>query len=271
MKIGLHYSTSSNNNGPGKVVTNLIKGLNLLNIEVVSNEICEYNGILQLNSKHTFNCPKNTFVGPNICVIPDEVPYIWNLYNKFNVPCEWVLNLYKLFHVTPNKNIYVWPVGIDTDKFIDLNYTPKQDVLIYCKNNIDKLASIENFFKNNGMKYSVLIYGQYNEQEFIESVNSAKCVVLLTKTESQGIAYQEILSMNRPCFVIEKNVWDDYGIQFPASSVPYFDSTCGIISNDINEFESFYNNLYSYKPRQYILNNLTLAEQASKYIEYVKA
>jgi hypothetical protein len=65
-------------------------------------------------------------------------------------------------------------------------------------------------------------------------------------------------------------VWDDYGLPVPASSVPYFDSMCGVVSYDINKFELFYNNLNKFSPREYIVNNLSLVKQASKYIDYVK-
>ena len=270
MKIGLHYSNTLNNNGPGKVASNLIAGLNELNVEVISNEICQFNGVLQANCKHIYNCPENSFIGPNISVLPIEVPYIWNQYKKFNVPCKWVYDLYKSFSVTQNKQIYVWPVGIDTKKFCNFNYTPTYDVLIYSKNTKEKLPTIIDYFNKIGLSFCVLIYGEYTENEFIEKVNKSKCVCLLTKTESQGIAYQEILSMDKPCFVIDKNVWDDYGMTVSASSVPYFDSTCGVISTDIIEFESFYSKLNEYNPRNYVLNNLTLAKQAEEYIKYLK-
>ena len=47
MKVGLFYSTQGNNNGPGKVVSNLVKGLELNGIEVLHNQLGEYNGCLQ--------------------------------------------------------------------------------------------------------------------------------------------------------------------------------------------------------------------------------
>ena len=270
MKIGLHYSVASNNNGPGKVVRNLIKGLHQLNVEVVSNEICEYNGVLQLNCPNIYNCPLNSFIGPNISVLPTEVPDIWNRYNNFNLPCEWVYNFYKKFQITQNKNIVIWPVGIDTEKFCNLNYQPKYDVLIYCKNKTENLREVEYFLEKHGLTYFVLIYGKYSEDDFIEKVNLSKSVILLTKTESQGIAYQEILSMNRPCFVIEQNCWNDYGINVPASSVPYFNDECGIITNNIENFCNFFKKLSIFKPRKFILDNLTTSQQASKYITYLK-
>jgi|688.fasta_scaffold07345_9 hypothetical protein len=270
MKIGLHYSTTANNNGPGKVAQNLIKGLHSLNIEVVPNEICEYNGILQLNCKNIYNAPLNSFIGPNISVLPTEAAEVWKRYNSFNVPCQWVYDFYSLFEITKNKSMHIWPVGIDTEKFCDLNQTKKYDVLIYCKNTKDKLPHVENFLKQLGLTYTVLVYGQYNEDEFIFNVNASKCAILLTKTESQGIAYQEILSMGVPCYVINKPVWDDYGIDVPASSVPYFDENCGIVEHDSNKFELFYNNIFKYNPRKYILDNLNLKKQAFSYVELIK-
>lgn len=269
MKIGLHYSISSNNNGPGKVVKNLIKGLNLLDIEVISNEICEYNGILQLNYNALNYCNDTTLIGPNICVLPNEIPFIWTKFKKHIVPSDWVCSLYRSFDITKNNDIFVWPVGIDTDTFIDFEKKPKYDVLIYCKNRSNELDNILNYLNHKGLTHITLIYGKYSEEEFIQKANDCKVCILLTKTESQGIAYQEILSMNRPCYVLNKDKWDDYGIVFDATSVPYFDYTCGMIASDINFFEYFYENK-NYKPREYIINNLSLLKQASKYIELLR-
>lgn len=271
MRIGLHYSLSSTNNGPGKVVSNLIKGLSKFkNIDILHNEIGDYNGVLQL-CPNILHFPNTSLIGPNISTFPVEVPDVWHKYTKFLVPSQWVLDFYKTFELTMNKNIFIWPVGIDTDKFISSEQIPTHDVMIYSKNMSDKLNLVIDKIKKLKLSYKLLEYGKYNESEFIECVNSVKCAILLTKTESQGIAYQEILSMNRPCYVLNKIVWDDFGPSYPASSVPYFDFNCGLIENNLDNFELFYNNLNKFFPRKYILENLSLEKQASKYIEYIKS
>jgi len=89
----------------------------------------------------------------------------------------------------------------------------------------------------------------------------------LTKTESQGIAYQEILSMDVPCFVLDKDVWDDYsGWSFPGTSVPYFDRRCGEKQKSITEFLSFYQRVDQFSPRSFVIENLSLTKQAKEYV-----
>jgi hypothetical protein len=55
------------------------------------------------------------------------------------------------------------------------------------------------------------------------------------------------------------------GINYPdiqATSIPYWDNRCGEYFYDTNEFESkyeeFINKLDTYKPREYILENLSV-------------
>ena len=115
-------------------------------------------------------------------------------------------------------------------------------------------------------------YGHYKEEEFISLVRKSKCCVLLTKTESQGIAYQEILSMGIPCYVLDKDVWDDYkGFSFPATSVPYFDDRCGEKHKSIQEFDLFYEKLDGFKPREFVVDYLSLTICSKKYFSLLKA
>jgi hypothetical protein len=268
MKVGLFYSSTGNNNGPGKVVSNLIKGLQSNNIDICINSIGDVNGCLQSWNVPLYSLPSTTVIGPNMCVLPIEMPQIWYKFSTTIVPSEWVKNKYESFPIIKDSkiNLKVWPVGIDTENFIPTNDIKEWDILLYVKNRQNEANSIQDFLTNKGFKVYRIVYGNYNENEFKTIVQKSKCAILLTKTESQGIAYQEILSMNVPCYVINKDVWDDInGYSFASSSVPYFDSSCGIIEKNLNNFELFYEQLSSYNPRHFILNNLNLKKQANEY------
>lgn len=58
----------------------------------------------------------------------------------------------------------------------------------------------------------------------------------------------------------------------PVSSVPYWDDRCGMKFSEIDEFNScltdFINETtkQSFRPREYILENLTLAKSATEYL-----
>ena len=70
MKIGLFYNTTGNNNGPGKVVSNLVKGLELNGLEVLHNSLGDHNGCLQAWGTPIAQMDRETLVGPNLCVLP---------------------------------------------------------------------------------------------------------------------------------------------------------------------------------------------------------
>jgi len=269
MKIGLFYSTTGNNNGPGKVVSNLTKGLEMCGVEVLHNQMGEYNGCLQAWGTPISTMPKEVLVGPNLCVLPNELPWIWSRFDHSIVPSGWCKNLYNTFDCVKqgSTKIHVWPVGIDTEKFCPSDDQKKWDVLVYVKGRELEVGGVISYLETMGLSVVVLGYGKYSEAELISTARKCKCCVLLTKTESQGIAYQEILSMGVPCYVLDKDVWDDYSSwSFPATSVPYFDEHCGLIATDMTRFKEFYENFKNYNPRKYITNTLNLEKQAKEYI-----
>ena len=267
MNLGLHYQVNSNSNGPGKVVINLIRGLEQRGVTVHHNQVMNYNGCLQSwGVPHYRSLPHNTLMGPNLMVLPSEQPDIWQRYNEFVVPSQWVLDKYNSFDETKDCNLHIWSVGIDTEKFSP-NKDVKYDCLIYFKNRDNhELENIIHMLEEKKLTYRVLQYGKYEEKELIDACNSCRFAILHTNTESQGIAYMEILSMNVPCFVYDTPMWQDFGKQFPATSVPYFDDSCG----SKTDFESFLNNLDNYTPREYIIENHTLEKSAEKYVQIIK-
>ena len=44
-------------------------------------------------------------MGPNIFVLPNESPEIWNNFKNYIVPSEWVKDLYKQFDSNNERNI----------------------------------------------------------------------------------------------------------------------------------------------------------------------
>ena len=125
------------------------------------------------------------------------------------------------------------------------------------------------------LNFEIIEYGTYDEDYLKNLCARSKFAILLTGTESQGVAYMNILNSDVPCYVFNKSTWsynDD--IKFPATSVPYFNEQCGVIADDLNleRFEKFIKEVdkKTYSPRSYILSNHTLAHSAQKYIELIK-
>lgn len=285
MKVYLHYQNSTHR-GPGGVVKGLLKGLERLQIEVVSKPSdADYIGSLQHPGAFYEQLPANTLMGPNLFVLPSEAPEICNKFSNFVVPSQWVKDLYSqpIFESMQNKEIDIWSVGIDTNEWkpnitLKIESESQLDCFVYYKNRSQQdLALVYKICKHYNLNFEIIEYGSYKEEQLKSLCDRSKFAILLTGTESQGIAYMNILSTDTPCFVFNKQKWvyeNDKSINAPASSVPYFDKRCGEISPDVNLalFETFMDNVNNkqYVPRDYILENHTLEMSAKKYIELLK-
>lgn len=269
MDLGLFFNTFKEIRGPQKVVNNLLAGLKILGIEPVRNEIREFNGCLQGAVPNYYGLPKNTLMGPNLVVTPDNNVQLWYLYKYFVVPSQWVKDLYQGFHLTEKCKINLWSVGIDTDTYIPSSASHKIDCLIYVKNRQDyELLAVKNMLDRAGLTYTELHYGQYVESQFLDIIHRCRFCFLLTHTESQGIAYMEILSTNTPCFVWDQTIWNGHS----ATSTPFFNQKCGKVCSGLDEkqFHMFLNNLGTYAPREYILSDHSLEISAKNYIRLVR-
>ena len=267
-EVGLYFNNTTNNSGPGKVATNLIKGLEMLGVDVKINTTTKYTGCLQ-----TVPHDGDMLFGPNLFVLPQDVhPSFWERKRNLVVPCQWVKDKYKT-QLGEKHNIHVWPVGIDTDKFVPSDKEPTNDCLIYFKRGSkESLQELISILEEKKLTHKLIEYGSYTEDEFIEAVQSSRFCVMLAGTESQGIAYLEIYSMNVPIYTLDKTVWDDRpGISFPATSAPYGDGRCGIKTSDgFACFDLFLNYVHSFRPREYILENFTLEKCASEYLSLLE-
>jgi len=263
MKIGLFVGNDKEVRGPYKVAANLLAGLSKIGVEVSIGKTEELTGCLRSGIKGYYDLPRDTLMGPNLIVLPTDDSIIWTLYKNFVVPSEWVKNLYKSCYLCDESNISVWSVGIDTEKFNDLNRKKDIDCLIYAKGR--EVGELGSLLDKNGLSSVVLTYGLYKEEQLIEYTKRCKFCILLTGTESQGIAYMEILSSGLPCFVLDTKTWRGA----PATSVPYFSDRCGMTcgSDPCKDFDEFLINLDNYNPRQYITDYHTLEKSAMRYID----
>ncbi|WP_316773178.1 hypothetical protein [Pedobacter frigiditerrae] len=227
--------------------------------------------------------------GAGIFSHPIEYPNLLQEYpniKKILVPGEWMRDMFRSFY---GAKVLSWPVGIDTDKWnpgIKKNKL-SIDFLIYEKilwNKEDKYVSILNPIKKiltaRGLNYKILNYGSYTHEELLKVLSESKASIFLGEHETQGLAYQQILSTGTPILA-----WDSGGYWLdpmffpdkvkykPVSSVPYWDERCGEKFISIDDFSSaltqFIKKAQSgvYKPREFIKENLTLEICAQKYVD----
>ena len=223
--------------------------------------------------------------GAGIYSHPIDRPQLLEQYpnvKRFLVPGDWMRKMFEPFY---GNNVIAWPVGIDTEYWKPYNSEKTKDFLIYDKIRwdyaeqkatlIDPLIQI---LEERNASYQFIKYGSYTHPELIEKLKISRAVIFLCEHETQGSAYQQILSTNTPILAWDRGgYWQDpsyypdkvkYG---PVSSVPYWDERCGMKFTNAIDFteilELFLTNSNTFKPREYIMENLTLEKCAEKYLE----
>ncbi|MES2446451.1 MAG: glycosyltransferase family 1 protein [Bacteroidota bacterium] len=208
---------------------------------------------------------------------------------KILVPGPWVKAMFTPYY---GEDLVVsWPVGIDTEKWKP-SISPKiVDFLVYSKflwdkeqNTINFLNPLIHVLNQHKLSYEIITYGNYDHQSLKDSLNRCKSAIFLCEHESQGMAYQQILSSDVPILAWDReDFWLDPSfypdkVRFkPSSSVPYWDENCGIKFKSLDDFEVqlllFLNKLQkdAFSPRTYILEHLSLEICALNYFDIVKS
>lgn len=267
---------SKKTRGPKKVLNNLTKGLEQLGYPYVINKelnCCKRLWIHDdpLALEQIKKLPKDTkvLVGPNLFVNPENIPKQIDLSNIIYLqPSQVVKNIWGK-RGYKNK-IEVWPVGIDTDEYKE-NNSEKDRVLIYFKNRDEsELKKVIDSLDKRNILYNVIRYGSYKDDDYKKTLKVSRYIIWLGVYESQGIALEEALSCNIPIFILDKadpiSPFDTEG-----TSAPYFDDRCGVKIKGFSDFENllemFESKYRSYRPRDYVLENLTLKKQAFEFIK----
>jgi hypothetical protein len=229
-------------------------------------------------------------LGAGVFSHPIECPDIFERYpnlKRLLVPGEWMRQMFEPYY---GNKVLSWPTGIDTDKWQPTKSDKPFDFLIYDKirwendkYQAELIDPMVQTLKDKNLTYHHIKYGQYKPDELKDKLSQSKAVIFLCEHETQGLAYQQILSTNTPIFAWDRSgYWQDPyyypdKVKYqPVSSVPYWDDRCGMKFTDAGDFErglnTFFKNIAQFKPRNYILENLTLEICAQKYVDiYLKA
>jgi hypothetical protein len=285
--------------GQFMVFSNLIKGLDKLNIPYRLNnyrhieknpaEVACIIGKDQVLFEREWQNP--IIFGPAFGINPVQNPDILNQYptiKQLVVPGQWLKNMFLAYQ---DKNISVWPVGIDTEKWQPAISVKTVDFLIYnkirwehSKMNVELVNPIKACLQANNLTYTEIKYGHYKPAQLQKKLAQCKYAIFICEHETQGIAYQQILAAGLPILAWDRggywqdSSWYPHAIKFqPVSSVPYWDTRCGTKFISINEFEAKLNEFLNtaksgtFDPRAYIMDNLTLEKCATKYVDIVNS
>ncbi len=194
--------------------------------------------------------------------------------------CEWIGRIYRQ---STSGRITQWYAGINTDTWSDQSLSKKNiDCLIYDKIRWQRelrvpqiVASLRAHLELKGLSYRVLRYGEHAQADFKACVSNARSMIFLCEHETQGLAYQEAMSANVPVLAWDEGTLMDVSLQpfrpegVRVSAVPYFSDECGATfsaCNIIESFEEFWNKLENYRPRQFVLRELSGKKSAEIYL-----
>jgi glycosyltransferase involved in cell wall biosynthesis len=232
-----------------------------------------------------YNRPNPIVAGVALMTHPSEWPTLCDEYPvaRYLQHSGWANDVYKPYF---GDRCAIWPVGIDTDKWSPPHENHKSvDFLIYDKvrwkrDRMEKelIQPIRDELKKRKLSFEELVYGSYSEEDFSAMLQRCRAMIFLCTHESQGLAYQECLSCDVPilawdqgwCLDPEAVKWGQPEI--PATSVPYFDGRCGIKFRQSSEFSERLDEFLGkqeeslFRPRDYILENLTLEKCADNYL-----
>lgn len=228
------------------------------------------------------NYPNTKFIfGPHVSVFPDNIQSICKKNVVYIQPSKWAVDVWKkLFPVCTNLNLIDIAFSVDTFRFNEIKpINERNQVFIYYKRrNPNELKFIETFLRSRNIEYKIFNYVQhYDENEYIQYLQNSNFGIWIDAHESQGFALEEALSCNVPLLVWNvQSMNQEYASTYtdiPATSIPYWDDRCGEFFYNHNEFtktfEIFLSKLYSYQPRQYVLDNLSVDVCEQKFINLV--
>ena len=236
------------------------------------NDIPNYDLIfLPDNPIDTSKFPTKKFIfGNHFSVFPtNKLLLINNIHNNsiYIQPSTWASRVWKDMHAEKYIPVKTLPFAVNTDKFSS-NNNVKHKVFIYFKSRKQsELELLTSHLKEKNVEYVIFDYRKrYKEEYYISWLKESKYGIWLGRHESQGFALQEALSMNVPLLV-----WDvtsmnqEEGYNYPEISgtvIPYFDKRCGEYFYKEDEFVEKYNKFISklstYKPREFVLENLSV-------------
>ncbi|WP_134680587.1 glycosyltransferase [Paracoccus ravus] len=221
--------------------------------------------------------------GPGYVPPPHELEMVTagNNIRLFTLPSEWVCKIWR-----PALGSRVEPLfaPIILRDWPDVGGANKShDLLIYDKihwhrdNMVPRVAdALIAHLTARGLTFRCIRYGRHHIDEFRMALRSVRAMAFLSAHETQGLAYQEAMASGIPIFA-----WDEGKLVDPAerqfapvglrvSSVPYFDERCGATFREDNleqRFDRFWAGMNSYRPRQFVADNLSPEKSARRYLE----
>jgi hypothetical protein len=280
--------------GPTSVLNNLIAGLIKIQqpykLNPASHHVTPYVGVLSNTDalKWAIHAKKQGKIkylvaGPNLVVTPLEEDGILCApeIDLVVTPSWWVSEMYLSMAPMLEGKLVEWPVGVDTEFWSPdpmISRQDRKDWLIYDKTqqggSIEKSRVVEILTKRRE-SFRTIVYGEYTREEYRKKLQNAKAMIILSPSESQGIAMFEAWACDTPTMVWDRQIveWKGKVLHAPSgTSAPYLTNKCGYVFQGIDDFDhiltKFEASLHSFQPQDYILSNFTLDQTAEAYTHF---
>jgi glycosyltransferase involved in cell wall biosynthesis len=281
LKLGMHHKNDNALMNYKNIIYYITDNTNILDIIDLNQFDCIYSPCIPIDvSKY----PNSKFLfGPHFSVFPEKysIELIKGMNSIYIQPSDWARDVWRYNSLCNNIRIESLPFGVDTDNFYPTKHiTERNNVFIYYKRRQpQELNNLKSFLQNLNINFKIFDYiSRYSEEDYINYLKESKFGIWLDAHESQGFALEEALSCDVPLLVWNATTMNqEYGSNYsdiPCTTIPYWDERCGEHFYSVDElhrtFNKFINNLQNYKPREFILENLSIEKCEHKLIELIK-
>lgn len=263
--------------GPQKLINNLIKFFKDSD-DVVFNKIKFSNYYFPTVDLNSIENIKDILKDKDKKIIAGPL-YTNSTFINLIKLCQEFSNLKIVTASESSKNMAMKIAGenISSDKFVVLpiavissdeklkTYRKEDKCLIYFKGGDRKqLEQIKKILNILSIQYKLFEYGKYSNLNLVKKAKNYEFGVVLGRTESQGIAINEIMGCGLPLLIFNSTVNKYEGMTFEGTSVPFWSNECGEIvdpSKPMKEtIENFISNVKSgaYNPQNYVKKNLSV-------------
>lgn len=174
------------------------------------------------------------------------------------------------------------PFGVDVEFWASAATKSKnrRQILFYKKRAPEMLYSkCLRLAKEAGYDVEEIVYGNYTIPDYLEALGRNSLLINWVDHETQGISMAEAWAANVPTLVWDPGAtfYPSYGTLyvFDSSSSPYLTEETGRIFRDADGFaallQSYGNDRLYFKPRDWVLKNLTDDICAKKLLEIIES
>jgi hypothetical protein len=181
------------------------------------------------------------------------------------VPGDWVRDNFIADCPELRGRVMSWPAGVDIKYWCPSPAAKEQKMaLIYDKPKRGPVVSVADYaalVEKQGIQASIIKYGQYMPEDYLNMLRQCCVLIGFTPDESQGIAWAEAWSVNVPTLMWTQDYVTFKGRTYRVSTSPYLTPQTGVFFQSLTEFEMVFeqwnNSRDQFRPRQWVLENMS--------------